>query len=256
MSYIAQFNWSGHHYSQSSQIIIESIQDKEQNRTDSLHQVMDTKQGLNDITKHVEPYKRLADHIAVMYLSCRKLSNVCRQVSISLDDMKKLLTDILTQQDNSRIYSSRSSLPTFLRHLAQASTLKLYEHISPSLFSYQQLLFPLLVSLSSTAREELHLLQKPIHLPILESLQNTTLTSNQLFLHSSALSFVKSDTFSNLVQSMQEYDQQWKEYFDVRYLNRLHVHVLLHVFVICRPLLLYFSLFPLSRNNLRHLYKS
>ena len=215
MSSITQINCS--------ETLIRSIQDNEANRTGSISQVTDTEQGLSDITKRIKPYKKLADHFAIMYLSYQRLSRVCPQVSVSTDKMRKILTDILNQRDNSQVYLSRTSLPSILQHLEHSSLLKLHKHISSSLFSYQQLLFLLLVSMSSTSRivndEVQVLLQKPIHFPILEALEITSgatgeVSSNE-FLHFSALSHVKSEAFLKIVKSMREYNDEWNEYFEV-----------------------------------------
>ena len=224
MSSIAEFDCSDGQYLETSKSLLKFVQDTEDKRSASLAQVKDTQQGLIDITRSAKPYRKLADHFAVMYQTCKQLSAVCPQVCVTLDYLRGMLSDMLHQRDNTRFYLSRTSLPAFLLHLEHSSIWKIHKDISPSLFPYQQLLFPFLISLNSSLQKQdkqlPEFLTKPIPYPLLDVLQDKELvaTAKQSSVYQtllSAVSLVSCEPFLNLVNSLKENSFQWKEYLRV-----------------------------------------
>ncbi len=218
----------------SSETLLKFIQDSEDRRSGSLIQVQDTQKGLKDIKESAKPYEKLANHFAVIHQTCKRISSVCPLISVTLDSLRKMLTHLLHHQDSAKFSLSRTSLPAYILHLQQFASLKVHKSISPSLFPHQQLLFPLLLSLTSTLRKGLDTnlvdaLTKPMLYPLLEVLHDGQYVANtgdpvdnMILLNSACLVHLKN--FYDLLMSLKDNLSHWKEYFEVSY-TCMSVHV-------------------------------
>ena len=216
MSCVGQIDWSNEQHSNDSEIIMKTIQDTEVKQTVSLNHSHDTQRALQDITKHITPYKKLADHFAVLHQSCQKLSIIYPHVSITLEEMSRLLVDMLSRHENTRFHSSQSSLDAFLLHVEYTSTLEIHNRIAPSLFPDQQLLFPLFVCLNRMLQQ----LDKSLHhlllsrqpLPILVMLESSEYSHVSGCLHV----LEQLESFKYLNDALSKHAAQWREYFEVK----------------------------------------
>lgn len=224
MTLISQIDKTQLHSCDSFESVIKLVDEVEVKRSISLDQVSDTERGLKDIADRMYPYRQLSDYFTGVYQCYRKLSRVCPQVGITLTELQSLLSDILTQRDNTKFFLSQSSLPPFLLHLEHTLTLKIHKDMLSSLFPHQRLLFPLLLALTSfksnTKGDVWNLLKYHHTVPVLDGLEQLHMHDQsdqvQYQIHLKRMIWERSTAFKHVTNSLENNSNQWDEYFKVR----------------------------------------